>query len=204
MINFIKKLFGNPYDAYLNLDYEKLSEKEMMNALHGVFDIDPSTKKGLFDEVKHYKVVERIIMTSIKLKYTSVCDQLRRIYPLSFPMWEKSYPKTPHEVEEERRKENGVQDMAQPEMIQMPFNEQDKRRKGIDYDYLRELVRNKTKQAIRITKLICCSDGIVGCRFCNTPSGYTFIVCAKNVGIVTKKRHDYQFYICQKCALGKK
>ena len=97
MINFIRKIFSNPYNKYLQLDYEKLTESEMMKALDGVFDIDPSVRNGLFDEEKHYKVIEQIIMASLKLKYPKVCHRLRNIYPLSFQDWEKAYPNPPYE-----------------------------------------------------------------------------------------------------------
>lgn len=79
----------NPYDKYLSLNYERLSEKEMMEAITGLFAIDPTTKAGLFDEWKHYIIVRMIIIASLKFKYKAVCDKLRNIYPLSFPEIEK-------------------------------------------------------------------------------------------------------------------
>lgn len=81
----------NPYSKYLELNYEELSEQQMMGVLNEVFDIDPSTKKGLFDRQKHYAVVEKLIKASFKLNYKTVCNELSKICPLSFPEWEKLY-----------------------------------------------------------------------------------------------------------------
>ncbi len=82
----------NPYKKYLSLDYEKLSEAEMMKTLDEVFGIDPTTKNGLFNEKSHYTIVDYITQASLKLKYKTVCDRLRKIFPLSFPEIEYHYP----------------------------------------------------------------------------------------------------------------
>jgi len=82
----------NPYKKYLSLDYEKLSEAEMMQTLNDVFAIADKSSGNSKD---FYSVMTSIIMTSLKLKYKTVCDELRKVYPLSFPEVERTYPDFP-------------------------------------------------------------------------------------------------------------
>lgn len=187
----------NPYDKYLKIDYEKLSEKEMMKVLRDVFDIDPTTKMGLFDEKNHYTIIGYIIMASLKLKYTTVCDELRKTYPLSFPEWEKSYPKIPFEGE---RKIESMEKIAPPMMIEMPLEEQKKRLEGVNFDNMTEMIREKSKKELSIHKLICCDIYKNECAFCDTPTEYTFLILSY---LSKDKIAEYQFYICKKCAVNK-
>ena len=192
------KEFNMPYNKYLKLDYEKLSEKEMMTTLYKVFNIDPNIKNGLFNEKSHYTIVGYIMMASLKLKYKIVCSTFRKIYPLSFPMWEKSYPKNPFE---NKKKIESISNIAPPMMIEMPLEEQNKRLKGVDFDSMTKMIREKEEKKLTIHKLVCCNDGINECDFCNTPTGCTFIILSY---ISKSKIAEYQFYICKKCAVNKK
>jgi hypothetical protein len=79
----------NPYKKYLSLDYEKLSESEMMQTLNEVLAI-ADTASG--NSENFYSAITPIMMAGLKLKYKSVCDRFRKIYPLSFPEIEYHYP----------------------------------------------------------------------------------------------------------------
>lgn len=88
----------NSYKKYFHLNYETLSEKEMMGILKEmmgildeVFDIDSTHKKGIFDEEAHCNIMAKIIKASLKLNYKTVCNELRKIYPITFPEFEKNF-----------------------------------------------------------------------------------------------------------------
>lgn len=80
----------NPYIKYQLLDYSTISEIEMLKIIEEVFNI----KRSDFDKEIHYEIVEKITLVALKLKYQKVQQELRKIYPLSFPEIEKDFNKT--------------------------------------------------------------------------------------------------------------
>ena len=74
------------YEKYKFLDYNSIPESQMLRIIDELFEIE----KKYFDEDKHMMAISKITITSLKLNYKKVKDELRKIYPLSFPEIEKN------------------------------------------------------------------------------------------------------------------
>ena len=224
IISFVKKMFGhNPYDGYLELDYNKLSEQDMMLVLSGVFDIDPSTKKGLFDQMKHYKVVEKIVIASFKLKYQSVCDELKKIYPLTYPMWQENVLNDKSPFDYGHLKNNSSTEMPEPVELEEEdaeerekFKAQEEKLKEIDITYVQKKIKDKLDKWYDISKdNIMCGSDENKCDFCNHPQGYMYLItlysknkmkdkCGIEWRYCTSEGWYAHLSICQKCATENK
>lgn len=227
IVGFIKKIYGHsdPYKGYLDTNYEKLSENDMMDALNGVFDIDPSTKKGLFDQTKHYKVVEKIVIASFKLKYQSVCNELKKIYPLTYPMWQENVLNDKSPFDYGHLKNNSSTEMPEPVELEEEdveesekFKAQEEKLKEIDTTYVQKKIKDKLDKLynnISFKDNIMCGSDENECDLCNHPQGYMYLITilSKNKmkdkgGIEWRYCTSEGWYahlsICQKCALGNK